>query len=81
MCIIKLGGAAITHKHLLEQVNSQVLNDTANHLFKAFDNGSKSRLIVVHGAGGFGHQLANKFKVVAGPLHVSSVRTGFVRTR
>ncbi len=54
--IIKLGGAAITHKASFETLNEEVLRSVARSVAQAFKKESREGgIIVVHGAGSFGH--------------------------
>ena len=50
--VIKLGGAAITHKGSLESPNYDILRRVAQHLAEAYRIGGG--LVIVHGAGSFG---------------------------
>lgn len=80
-CIVKLGGAALTHKHQLETLNEPVLAAAAQQL-AALHAALGPRFIVVHGAGSFGHQQAAAAGVAGGGIHGSdAVRRGFAATR
>ncbi|KAI8994513.1 Aspartate/glutamate/uridylate kinase [Pilobolus umbonatus] len=67
--IVKLGGAAITNKKGLRQLapDSQ-LNDTLDQVAIAHQSLSaiNKRLILVHGAGSYGHPQAIKYKLKGG---------------
>ncbi len=84
-CVVKLGGAAITDKTQLETLRAEVLATAAAQLAQAVKEDhsqSGSALIVVHGAGSFGHQFAHQAQVHKGGIHSSlDVRLGFARTR
>jgi len=80
-CLVKLGGAAITDKQVLETLNSEVLEHTARAVAKGIGAAEGAGFVVVHGAGSFGHHQASEAKVAAGGLHAASVRRGFVVTR
>ena len=56
--VIKWGGGLITHKDQLCTVNSEVIESLA----KVCADSSK-RLVIVHGAGSFGHMKAKKFRL------------------
>lgn len=65
--IIKLGGAAITHKRapaLPETLNEGALAATADALAAAWRAGLV--FVVVHGAGSFGHSLAKQYALTTG---------------
>jgi len=53
LVIIKLGGAAITRKQTFETLNDDVLDLCASHIAQLHAN--RVRLVIVHGAGSFGH--------------------------
>ena len=66
MIILKLGGSVITEKDSVSpKVNFDNLNRIATEI-KEYLNNSKmdnSDLIIVHGAGSFGHPLAKKYDI------------------
>lgn len=79
--LIKLGGAAITHKGQLETLDGEVLQACALHLARLHAE-LGPRIVVVHGAGSFGHQQAAASGVARGGLATSAaVRHGFAATR
>ncbi len=79
--VIKLGGAAITHKQQLETLNQGVLAAAAAHL-AALHAAIGPRFVIVHGAGSFGHQAAAAAGVAGGGIRQSTaVRQGFAATR
>lgn len=57
MIILKLGGSVITHKERYAALNEEVLNSISVELADA----SSDSMVVVHGAGSFGHMLARKY--------------------
>ncbi|GLC35509.1 hypothetical protein PLESTB_000199800 [Pleodorina starrii] len=75
--IVKLGGAAITHKAQLETLQRDVLRRVCASL--ASDGGGGT--VLVHGAGSFGHHPASEYGVARGPLSDPHVRLGFALTR
>ena len=91
--LVKLGGAAITDKQQLETLNPEVLAASARQLAALYaeqqelggssDSGcGPAGLVVVHGAGSFGHQTAAASGVAAGGICDSTaVRQGFADTR
>eukprot|EP00029_Vermamoeba_vermiformis_P004150 TRINITY_DN14680_c0_g1_i1.p1 TRINITY_DN14680_c0_g1~~TRINITY_DN14680_c0_g1_i1.p1 ORF type:complete len:301 (+),score=57.39 TRINITY_DN14680_c0_g1_i1:46-948(+) len=94
-CIVKLGGSALTIKSQFETLNfnsinalgsllQQTISDFKNH------HDREMRLIIVHGAGSFGHFQAKQFKVtegIKGPDgtvredRVTQLKQGVVQTR
>jgi isopentenyl phosphate kinase len=76
-CLVKLGGALITDKSRdVEALRPEALRETARHLALAYKqssnggsegSGSSSRgVVVVHGAGSFGHPPARRYGVARG---------------
>lgn len=59
--ILKLGGSLITYKDSNEpKLNKLVLNRLCEEIKESFN---KKSLIIVHGAGSFGHPLSKKYKL------------------
>ena len=86
--VIKLGGAAITDKSKFEVPQLDVITTTAAHLAASCMSTCSSAqpsIIIVHGAGSFGHFTANAHKVAQGwseaGADVDSVRRGWALTR
>ncbi|MQL87409.1 hypothetical protein Taro_019943 [Colocasia esculenta] len=112
-CIVKLGGAAVTCKHEIEQIDEENLGPVCSQLRQAMGAGASSAealgmdwsrrpgiagipsvvefderavlnlesVIVVHGAGSFGHFQASRSGVHKGGLDMPIVKAGFVATR
>ena len=80
-CIVKLGGAAITQKTQYETLQQQTLEAVAQQLKAVYDQHGPEGLIVVHGAGSFGHFQAKQYDLVRGGRDPGSRREGFVLTR
>ena len=59
--VIKWGGGLITHKDKLCTVNQTVIDALADVC-----KNSTNRLVIVHGAGSFGHMKAKKFRLAEG---------------
>lgn len=59
--VIKWGGGLITHKDQLCTVNLDVIDSLAKACSK-----STKKLVIVHGAGSFGHMVAKKFRLAEG---------------
>lgn len=72
-CLVKLGGALITDKSRDETLRADALRETARHLAIAYrqsldgeNGGNGGGLVVVHGAGSFGHPTARRYGVARG---------------
>ncbi|RLG20849.1 amino acid kinase [Candidatus Micrarchaeota archaeon] len=60
LAILKIGGSVITDKHSeTPKVNLEVLHRIASEIAEAYDKDSMS-LILIHGAGSYGHQIVKK---------------------
>ncbi|MFW9852056.1 MAG: isopentenyl phosphate kinase, partial [Candidatus Thorarchaeota archaeon] len=59
--IIKLGGSVITDKYEYKQLKTEILRD----ICKVIATWNK-KLIIIHGAGSFGHILAKKHSIISG---------------
>lgn len=59
--IIKLGGSIITDKHKYKQLNIKILREICKVV-----GAWKKNIIIVHGAGSFGHILAKKHSIITG---------------
>jgi isopentenyl phosphate kinase len=63
MIILKIGGSILTNKDSLEsEVDSDSLKRIASEIKASLDNSPKE-LIIVHGAGSFGHPPAKKYRI------------------
>lgn len=63
MIILKIGGSILTNKDSSKsEVDFESLNRIALEIKSSLDNSSKE-LIIVHGAGSFGHPPAKKYKI------------------
>jgi isopentenyl phosphate kinase len=81
-CIIKLGGAAITDKTQLETLNEEVLDSAAATIASLHIRGLS--VVVVHGAGSFGHFQAAKVGLGSGGtpgIPRADLLHGFAETR
>lgn len=66
LIIIKFGGSVITEKDIhLPKVRINILKQLVTEIKKIIDL-NKYRLIIVHGAGSFGHPLATKYRLQNG---------------
>jgi len=72
LVVVKLGGSLITRKREVEKLRPKVLHRLAEELAAAGDR----RLVVLHGAGSFGHPGAARFGLAAAPdrAHPASER-------
>ncbi|MEE1157487.1 MAG: isopentenyl phosphate kinase, partial [Methanobrevibacter sp.] len=63
MIILKIGGSILTNKDAPEsEVDSVSLKRIASEIKRSLDNSSKE-LVIVHGAGSFGHPPAKKYRI------------------
>lgn len=77
--ILKLGGSAITYKHLNSpKANIEVIQNAAQEIYEAKLN-KEFQLIIVHGAGPFGHQLVTDFGIANGLKNEADFE-GFIKT-
>lgn len=74
MLIVKLGGSVITNKKKQSRFKPEVMSNLAKEIKKA-----DKELIVIHGAGSFGHILAKQFKLKNG-YKKAGQRLGFALT-
>ena len=63
MTLLKLGGSVITDKDRAETVDGEALEEAAVAIARALESGSVDDLVVVHGAGSFGHVHASEHGV------------------
>lgn len=61
--VIKWGGGLITHKDQLCTINLEIIRSLAEVCSK-----TSKKLVIVHGAGSFGHLKAKKFKLAEGRI-------------
>lgn len=63
MIILKIGGSILTNKDSAEsEVDAESLKRIASEIRSSLDNSAKE-LIIVHGAGSFGHPPAKKYRI------------------
>lgn len=75
MYLIKLGGSVITKKSTESTFRSQIMNDLSSQISKA-----GKEVILVHGAGSFGHVPAKKYDLQKG-FNYDKQRYGFAETK
>lgn len=61
LVVLKLGGSAITNKDRASSVNRPLLEEIAKEIA-----GIKTKLLLIHGAGCFGHPIAKKYSIHRG---------------
>ncbi|MDR2866622.1 MAG: isopentenyl phosphate kinase family protein [Methanomassiliicoccaceae archaeon] len=64
MILIKLGGSVITDKSAYKRFNKDIVSRLCREI-----KGSKKEVIIVHGAGSFGHVLAKEFELQKGHMN------------
>ena len=62
--VMKLGGGLITEKSSFKTVKKGVIDSICSEISKIIDNGHS--VILIHGAGSFGHLLAKKWSLAGG---------------
>ena len=63
MIILKIGGSILTNKDATKsEIDEKNLSRIANEIKSSLDNESKE-IIIVHGAGSFGHPPAKEYKI------------------
>lgn len=77
LIIVKLGGSTITYKSSSKpRLRSETIKNLAKELAVVY---KKYQLIIVHGAGSFGHPLAKKYRLTEGLKYKNSLE-GFSKT-
>ena len=82
MIILKIGGSILTNKDSVSEVDAASLKRIASEIKSSLDNSPKE-LIIVHGAGSFGHPPAKKYKIgeVFDKSEYPQKRIGFCETQ
>ena len=82
MMILKLGGSILTNKDAIGEIDNENLSRVANEIRNALDN-NPDDLIIVHGAGSFGHPPAKEYKIgeVFDKEEFFEKRIGFSKTQ
>ena len=65
LILIKLGGSVLTDKTKKQVLRADVLTQLISEI-KAFRSTHRSKLILAHGAGSFGHEAAKKYRTKEG---------------
>ena len=81
--IVKLGGSAVTMKDVYETLNSEMLSQFVHDVRDALTKRPGLGLVIVHGAGSFGHFDAKQYGLRDGGSNErdNQWRKGFARTR
>lgn len=81
LVILKLGGSVITHKDSkAPKVNHDNLNRIAKEIKKAY-NPKKIKLIIIHGAGSYGHQIVKRTGIDKGIIKNNKQLLAFAETQ
>ncbi len=64
--IIKLGGSILTDKNTPNSLRNNVINGLISQIYDNYHNSNQPKLIIIHGAGSFGHPIANSFSIQNG---------------
>ncbi len=70
--LLKLGGSVLTDKTQKQTMHMDLLKRIVSEIAK-FQKSSKVKLVVAHGAGSFGHEVAAKYKTKEGFIHQDSL--------
>ena len=79
----QIGGSCLTDKGSLETVQTSILETTAQQVAEAFllaRSSQRVRLVLLHGAGSFGHFTAKEYDLVSGGKG-ETWREGMTKTR
>ncbi len=79
LVFLKLGGSVITDKRQAFAARTDVIRRLGFEIRAALSSQPDLRLVIGHGSGSFGHQVAHQFQTQAGDIHADSWR-GFVET-
>lgn len=80
MILLKLGGSVLTEK---EETTPKINQENVKRIAKEIAESNLSELIIVHGAGSFGHPYAKKYKIgkkIEGFPDLKTKMLGFVKT-
>lgn len=78
MIVIKIGGSAITDKKGVEKARKARIKEIAKVIADSTKK-SRQKIILVHGAGSFGHPQVIKYKIADG-VHTEKQEIGFAKT-
>ncbi|MBI5223684.1 isopentenyl phosphate kinase family protein [Candidatus Micrarchaeota archaeon] len=78
MRVIKIGGSVLTDKSKIRKLNQKNLAGIASAIARLWNDGYRD-LVIVHGAGSFGHHYAKKYSF-SGGVRTYDQRFGFALT-
>ncbi len=79
--IIKLGGSILTDKNTPYSMRNEVINSLISQISDNYQTSNQPKIIVVHGAGSFGHPIANSFSIQNGlNLNIPNQTLGLTKT-
>jgi isopentenyl phosphate kinase len=64
--IIKLGGSILTDKNIPNSMRNDVIDSLISQISDNYQSSNQPNLIIIHGAGSFGHPIANSFSIQNG---------------
>ena len=64
--IIKLGGSILTDKKTPNSIREKVINSLISQISDNYHTSTQPKIILIHGAGSFGHPIANSFSIQNG---------------
>lgn len=74
---LKLGGSLITDKNKASTASPEIIHRIGNEIRHALNKRPKLQLVIGHGSGSFGHQVAKKYNTRAG-VHSEKDWHGFI---
>jgi len=77
--IIKLGGGLITDKQKYRTINMEAIESCSKTIAKIVQHGKK--VILVHGAGSFGHKLSKEWRLADGTLDLVCSKGNDIRSQ
>lgn len=82
LIIIKLGGSMITHKNRTGVfIRRKAIKQAADEIYDFVQKNHSTKIIIIHGAGSGGHQLAHKYGLSDGTKNDKDKRYGAIITR
>jgi len=64
--IIKLGGSILTDKNTPYSMRNEVINSLISQISDNYQISNQPKIIIIHGAGSFGHPIANSYSIQKG---------------
>ena len=79
--IIKLGGSILTDKNIPYSIREKVINSLISQISDNYHSSDQPKLIIIHGAGSFGHPIANSFSIQNGlNQNIPNQTLGLIKT-